>query len=121
MPIHDWDRIPREALNPLAARKVLHTDRMTIARLTLKAGAVVPTHQHENEQVAMLESGKLKWTFPDGEAIQTAGQAMRVPPNVPHRVEALEDSEVTDLFAPVREDWLRGDDAYLRGTPSPKA
>jgi hypothetical protein len=30
-------------------------------------------------------------------------------------VEALEDSLVLDVFAPRREDWLRGDDAYLRG------
>lgn len=117
MQIHDWAQISLETLNPLAARKVIHTSRMTIARLTLKAGAIVPTHHHENEQTAMLETGKLKWTFPDGEVIQAAGQAMQIAPNVPHSVEALEDSEVTDLFAPVREDWIRGDDGYLRGTP----
>jgi hypothetical protein len=29
-------------------------------------------------------------------------------------VEALEDTIVIDVFAPVREDWVRGDDAYLR-------
>jgi hypothetical protein len=26
----------------------------------------------------------------------------------------LEDSVAIDVFAPVREDWRRGDDAYLR-------
>jgi len=30
-------------------------------------------------------------------------------------VEALEDSLAVDVFSPVREDWIRGDDAYLRG------
>jgi hypothetical protein len=30
-------------------------------------------------------------------------------------VEALEDSVVLDAFSPRREDWIRGDDAYLRG------
>jgi len=29
-------------------------------------------------------------------------------------VEALEDSLAVDLFSPPREDWIRGDDAYLR-------
>ena len=38
-----------------------------------------------------------------------------IPPNAPHLVEALEDSLATDLFSPIREDWIRGDDAYLRG------
>ena len=39
-----------------------------------------------------------------------------IPPGIPHMVEALEDSVATDVFAPVREDWIRGDDAYLRQT-----
>jgi len=30
-------------------------------------------------------------------------------------VEALEESRALDVFSPVREDWIRGDDAYLRG------
>jgi hypothetical protein len=29
-------------------------------------------------------------------------------------VEALEDSQATDLFSGRREDWISGDDAYLR-------
>ena len=40
---------------------------------------------------------------------------MIVPGGVPHEVEALEDSLVLDVFSPVRDDWVRGDDAYLRG------
>ncbi len=40
--------------------------------------------------------------------------ALRIPPDVPHSVEALEDSVAVDLFSPRREDWIRGDDAYLR-------
>jgi len=29
-------------------------------------------------------------------------------------VEALEDTVVVDVFSPSREDWMRGDDSYLR-------
>jgi hypothetical protein len=29
-------------------------------------------------------------------------------------VEALEDTVALDIFTPAREDWIRGDDAYLR-------
>jgi len=42
------------------------------------------------------------------------GEALRIPPNAPHMVEAMEDCIVTDLFAPRREDWISGDDSYLR-------
>jgi len=125
MAIHVWDAIERERLNPLVERQAIHSERMTMARLYLKAGAVVPLHHHENEQCTVLESGKLRFLFDDGERILCAGEVMQIPPNAPHAVEALEDSVALDLFAPRREDWLRGDDAYLRTTagvpPGPAA
>ncbi|MEZ5401745.1 MAG: cupin domain-containing protein [Bryobacteraceae bacterium] len=114
MPTHRWDAIPLEQMNPTFARKVIHTERMTIARVILAKGSVVPRHQHENEQVTLLEKGRLRFQFDDGDHILAAGESMQIPPNAPHLVEALEDSEAYDLFAPVRADWIRGDDSYLR-------
>ena len=125
MAIHRWHAIEREQLNPLVERQAIHSARMTMARLYLKAGAVVPRHHHENEQCTVLESGKLRFLFDDGEQILSGGEVMQIAPNAPHAVEALEDSVALDLFAPRREDWLRGDDAYLRTTagvpPAPAA
>ncbi len=106
--------MPLEQLNPLAQRQALHTENMTVARLILKKGAVVPTHHHENEQITTVESGSLRFTFPEQEVTVVAGEMLPIPPNVPHSVVALEDSVAVDLFAPKREDWMRGDDAYLR-------
>ena len=114
MAIHCWDKIEREQLNPLVQRQAIHTERMTMSRLALKAGAMVPRHHHENEQCTMMEAGRLRFIFDDGERIVAAGEVMQIPPHVPHGVEALEDSVALDLFAPRREDWIRGDDAYLR-------
>ncbi|MEP7365870.1 MAG: cupin domain-containing protein [Acidobacteriota bacterium] len=125
MAIHRWDGIEREQLNPLVQRQAIHTERMTMARLFLKAGALVPRHHHENEQCTVLESGRLRFIFDDGENILEAGQVMQIPPNRPHAVEALTDSVALDLFSPRREDWLSGNDAYLRTTtaapPGPAA
>lgn len=114
MKLHVWDRIDREQLSPTLSRQVIHTDKLTVARLYLTKGAVVPRHNHVNEQVTLLQKGKLLFRTDDGDHILESGQAMQIPPNMPHMVEALEDSEAVDLFSPVREDWLRGDDAYLR-------
>jgi len=44
-----------------------------------------------------------------------AGQVLRIPSNVPHRAVALEDTLDLDIFSPIRTDWLKKDDAYLRG------
>jgi quercetin dioxygenase-like cupin family protein len=48
------------------------------------------------------------------EKVVRAGEVLRIPPNLPHSAEALEDCIAVDLFSPPREDWIRGDDAYLR-------
>ncbi|MCP5109721.1 MAG: cupin domain-containing protein [bacterium] len=87
---------------------------MTIARLFLAKGAVVNEHSHHHEQVTILERGRLLFLI-DGEKRElAAGETFEIPPHAVHAVEALEDSVALDLFSPARDDWIRGDDAYLR-------
>jgi quercetin dioxygenase-like cupin family protein len=62
----------------------------------------------------MMDEGALKFEMNEREIIVRAGESLVIPSNVPHRVEALEDSVATDLFTPPRQDWISGDDAYLR-------
>lgn len=114
MQYHNWDLLEEETLNPLLGRKVIHGRSLTVARIRLRKGAVVPMHSHANEQISMLESGSVRFTIAGKERILRAGDALVIPPDVPHTVEALEDSLAVDLFSPRREDWIRGDDAYLR-------
>ena len=115
MQLYEWDAIPAEPMNDLVTRQAIHGDTLTIARLALKRGALVPTHQHPNEQVSMIISGALRFELEGREVTVRAGESLRIPGNVPHSAEAVEDSVAIDVFSPVREDWIRGDDAYLRG------
>lgn len=112
---YNWVEIAEERLNTKLSRRVIHTPHMTIAKLRLAKGAVVPLHSHVNEQVTMLESGALRFEMGGEDFVIRAGETLRIPPDLPHRVEAIEDSVATDVFTPAREDWIRGDDAYLRG------
>lgn len=112
---HDWNDIPLETLNPLVKRQALHSNNMTIAHLHLTRGAVVPMHSHDNEQVTYLREGRLRFDFEGHQSvILEAGRMMVIPGGVPHSVEALEDCLALDLFSPARQDWIAGDDAYLR-------
>jgi quercetin dioxygenase-like cupin family protein len=113
--LFDWNSVPREQLNPHLVRQAIHTGQMTIARLELKAGGAVPAHVHINEQVSMVLSGRLRFLVDGVETLVGPGQVLELPPNVPHGVEVLEDSIVIDVFTPPRQDWISGDDAYLRG------
>jgi quercetin dioxygenase-like cupin family protein len=56
----------------------------------------------------------MKFVLAGNAIILGEGETLRIPPNVPHWVEALVDSIGLDLFSPRREDWIRGDDSYLR-------
>jgi quercetin dioxygenase-like cupin family protein len=111
---YNWDTLTEELLNPLIGRKMIHGQTMTVARIRLRKGAVVPLHSHPNEQISMVESGALRFVISGEERVVHAGDALVIPPDAPHLVEALEDSLAVDLFSPPREDWIRGDDAYLR-------
>lgn len=111
---HTWESIDLERLMPGISRRVVHSGRMTTARIYMDKGAVVPRHSHDNEQLSHILDGKLRFEF-DGETIEAvAGDVVEIPSDAPHRVVAIEDSVAMDVFAPVRQDWLRGDDAYLR-------
>ena len=116
MEVRRWGDEPVERLTDRIGRQMVHTATMTVARIHLAAGAVVPRHEHENEQVANVIEGRLRFVVDDEELELGAGESVALPANVPHEVEALEDSLVIDVFSPVREDWVRGDDAYLRDT-----
>jgi quercetin dioxygenase-like cupin family protein len=114
VPAQRWLEEPVEELNPSIGRQLVHTESMTIARIHLRAGAVVPRHAHPHEQVANVLEGSLRFVVGEEEYVVSVGESMIVPSGVPHQVEALADSLVLDVFSPVRDDWVRGEDAYLR-------
>jgi quercetin dioxygenase-like cupin family protein len=111
---YDWNQLPVEQLNPQVSRRAIHTQGLTIARLNLQKGAVVPEHSHVHEQIATVERGALQFSIAGAELILRDGQSVAIPSNMPHKVVALEDTVVVDVFSPSRQDWLRGEDAYLR-------
>ena len=111
---YDWAQIPSEEMSPTFFRRVIHTENMTIARIHLKKGGSVAEHHHINEQVALVLSGAIRFIIAGVPQELRAGQGVVIPPNVPHSVEVLEDTDVIDTFSPKRADWIAGDDAYMR-------
>jgi len=114
---HVWEQIPAELMKGTITRKLVTGERMMIAHVHLMQGDEVPRHQHDNEQLTYILSGALQLWFGDHderELIVRAGEVIVIPSNVPHRALALEDTLDVDVFAPPRQDWLAGTDAYLR-------
>ncbi|MGH9712064.1 MAG: cupin domain-containing protein [Candidatus Acidiferrales bacterium] len=109
-----WAKVKQEKLSEVISRQMVSGEEATLARILLTRGAIVPRHDHRSEQYTMILSGALKFVFDDGETIVHAGEMLLIPAHVPHAAEALEDTVDIDFFAPRREEWIRGDDAYLR-------
>ncbi len=114
MQTYRWSEVTREQVNPLMVRQMIHSQTMTIARMELRKGAAVPEHSHHNEQITNVEKGRMRFLIGGKEVILGPGEVLQIPPHLPHSAEVLEDAIVVETFSPPREDWIRGDDAYLR-------
>ena len=114
-----WEKLETEKLSDTITRQMLSGEHTTVARIFLARGAYVPRHAHVSEQFSIILSGALKFVFDDREVVVRGGEIVYIPANVPHAAEALEDTLDLDVFSPRREDWIRKEDAYLRGQTRP--
>jgi quercetin dioxygenase-like cupin family protein len=108
--------MPRDRVTDEIDRRLVVGERMMLAHVYLKKGAVVPRHSHDNEQLTYILEGALRFSIgTDGaeEIIVRAGEVLVIPSNVPHQAEALEDTLDVDVFSPPRQDWLDGTDDYF--------
>jgi quercetin dioxygenase-like cupin family protein len=115
--LHRWEDLDFEELSPRLFRKMVSGENAMVTQVLLKQGAQVPWHDHHNEQFSYVLSGVLRFQFREAteRTIEVgAGEMIHIPPAVPHRVEALEDSLTIDIFSPPRQDWLDGADDYLK-------
>ncbi len=114
-----WSSVPVEALNPLLGRHFVVGQSIMLARVLLKKGCIVPEHSHPNEQLTFIAEGALKFWIDGREIVVNAGECLTIPPNMPHKAEAVEDTVDLDVFYPPRQDWLKKVDAYLRQSRQP--
>lgn len=111
-----WDTVEIEQLNPLIGRQFVVGRDIMVARVLMKKGAIVPEHSHMNEQVTYILAGALKFWIDGKEIVVHEGEVLTIPPNMPHKAEAMEDTVDLDVFNPPRADWMNKDDSYLRGS-----
>jgi quercetin dioxygenase-like cupin family protein len=116
-----WDDMAVEELTPLIGRRLIYTPQQMLAHVYLKQGAIVPAHDHVNEQITYILSGALRfWIGEHADAPGNtyvdvrAGEVLVIPSHVRHRAEALEDTLDVDIFNPPRQDWIDKSDDYLR-------
>ena len=109
-----WDKIALEKVTEMISRKLVTGEREMLAQIYLKKGAIVPTHDHEAEQMTYILQGALRFVVDGAEVVVREGEVLHIPSRVPHQAEALEDTFELDIFSPIRQDWLDKTDDYFR-------
>lgn len=109
-----WETVPTEVLSPTISRKIITGEKAMVAQVFIAKDGIVPTHQHESEQLTYIIEGALRFQL-EGRVVDVRkGEVLHIPSNVPHSAVALEDTLDLDIFSPIRIDWLTGNDQYLR-------
>ncbi len=109
------DRIKAKQLTDKISGRVLAGEQGMIVWWRMKAGAHAAAHTHPNEQIVWLQSGRMDFRIGDERRECGPGDVMVIPGGVEHEAWFTEDTEVIDVFAPPREDFLAdGTPAYMQ-------
>jgi quercetin dioxygenase-like cupin family protein len=96
----------RQLIDGVELNTLVHGEKTLMGQFRLAQGAKIPMHEHPHEQTGMMLSGRLRFDV-GGEIFEAvSGDSWNIPGDVPHSAEAMEDSVVIEVFAPVREDYL---------------
>jgi quercetin dioxygenase-like cupin family protein len=112
-----WNDMPKEKVSDVLDRRLITGEHVMLTHVYLKKGAIVPQHNHHNEQISYILEGGLRFWIGDDESEVIdvrAGEVLHIPSLVKHKAEALEDTVDVDIFSPPRQDWLDKTDDYLR-------
>lgn len=94
--------LPADQPIDLLERWRLEGEQMLAARVVLRKGCEVKVHSHPSEQIAMVMSGRVRWTLGEEGRLEEVGpgQVVHLPANIPHGVFALEDTLIFDILSP---------------------
>ena len=82
-----------------------HSEKITVARITLEKGALVAEHKHFHEQWTVLLDGELEFTVGGETQLVKPGTVVHIPSNELHSVKAITACLAMDVFTPAREDF----------------
>jgi quercetin dioxygenase-like cupin family protein len=101
----------KQLLPGVFMKSLTYGDSTVLCEFHFTRGAIIPAHEHTQEQSGYCVSGLLRFTGDEGEFIAEPGSSWNFKGGTIHGAEVLEDSVAIEVFSPVREDYL----PYLPG------
>jgi quercetin dioxygenase-like cupin family protein len=103
------DVIPEEKITEKITRRMIVGEKEMVVFWKMKAGAHAAAHRHPHEQIFWMLSGKMDFRLGTERRLCGPGDIGVIPGGVEHEAWFPEDTEVIDIFAPPREDFLQGE------------
>ena len=100
--------LPEERVTDKISRRIASGEQEMIVWWTMKAGAHAAAHKHAHEQIAWILNGKMEFRLGSERRTCGPGDVVVIPGGVEHEAFFPEDTEVIDVFAPPRADFLTG-------------
>src|SRR6266513_3671020 len=102
---------PWIAICPGIKRQTLANGKTMYQMLaTLEAGSKMPAHQHPQEQIVHILSGRMKLIVDGTPHEMKPGDSYYLASNISHGVETIEETRVLDTFSPPRDEYLAIDE-----------
>lgn len=95
-----------DVLAGIRRKTLAHGGSTLLAEFRLEAGAVLPVHDHPQEQTGYLVAGRLRLTIGGETRVMSPGDAWSIPGGTPHGGVAEEDAVAVEVFSPVRAEYL---------------
>jgi quercetin dioxygenase-like cupin family protein len=97
MPVYRFDSLKKEYVTPQhssAFGSLVTGEQLEVGMLRYKAGEGANEHAHPHEQVLVVLSGRVRMKIGRESYELGPREVAHLPPNVPHSLHALEDTEV---------------------------
>lgn len=85
--------------------RMVHSQNMTFVFWQVKAGSPLPEHSHPHEQITTVIKGSFEMNVAGETRIMEPGSVVVIPANVKHQGKSITDTELIDVFYPVREEY----------------
>jgi quercetin dioxygenase-like cupin family protein len=93
------------ALPGILRKTLVDGGRTQLVEFKLEKNAVIPAHDHPQEQTGYLASGRIILNIAGVDHEMRPGDAWTIPGGIEHRATILDDSVAVEVFSPGRPDY----------------
>ncbi|WP_423997911.1 cupin domain-containing protein [Maribacter sp. IgM3_T14_3] len=97
--------IPSKEIMPGLHGKLVHSENMSMAFWDVEKGAIVPEHDHMNEQIMHVMEGDFEFTLDGTTKVYSPGDIVIIAAHKKHSGVALTPCKLLDVFSPTREEY----------------